>query len=77
MKKLVYVMMALVAISFASCDSTSGTKNVPEQDSITTNVDSIQADTVTEDAAQAAAEPTDAPAEDAAPAETAETQEKK
>ena len=71
MKKLVYVMMALVAISFASCDSTTGTKQAPEQDSITTNVDSIKADTVTEDAAQVAAEPTDAPAE------AAKTEEKK
>ena len=71
MKKLVYVMMALIAMNFASCDSNGGTKNAPEQDSVTTNVDSIQADTVTEDAAQVAAEPTDAPAEDAAPAEAA------
>lgn len=70
-------MMALIAIGFASCDTTAGDKNKPEQDSVTTNVDSIQADIVTEDAAQVAAEPTDAPAEDAAPAETAEIQEKK
>lgn len=70
-------MMALVAISFASCDTTAGDKNKPEQDSITTNVDSVQGDTVTENAAQVAAEPADAPAEDTAPVESAKTEEKK
>ena len=77
MKKLVYVMMALIAIGFASCDTNAGDKNKPEQDSITTNVDSIKVDIVTEEAGNVAAEPTDAPTEDAEPAAPAETEEKK
>jgi hypothetical protein len=73
MKKLVFVMMALIAMSFASCDTNVGNKNVPEQDSITTNVDTVTGDTVTEVTAdQVAAQPNDAPAEDTAPAETEE-----
>lgn len=70
-------MMALVAVSFASCDTNVGTKNVPEQDSITTNVDSVAGDTITEGADKAVTEATDAPTEDAAPAEAAKTEESK
>lgn len=69
--------MALIAIGFASCDSKSGTKNVPEQDSITTNVDPASADTITAGADKVAAEASDAPATDAAPAEAAKTEESK
>ena len=77
MKKLVYVMMALIAIGFASCDTTAGDKNKPEQDSVITNVDSVKVDPIAEEADKVAAEPTDAPAEEPAPVESAETEEKK
>lgn len=77
MKKLVFAMMALIAMSFASCDTNVGTKNAPEQDSITTKMDSIDSASTTEDTAQVAAAPTDATAKDAAPADTAEPEEKK
>ena len=77
MKKLVFAMMALIAIGFASCDSKSGTKNVPEQDSITTQVDSASADTLSEGADKVAAEASDAPATDATPAEAVKTEESK
>ena len=69
--------MALVAMGFASCDSNGGTKNVPEQDSITTNVDSVAGDTIAEGADKVAAEANDAPAEDAVPTEAAKTEESK
>lgn len=77
MKKLVFAMMVLIAISFASCDTNVGTKNAPEQDSITTQVDSVSGDTITEGADKVAAEASDAPAEEAAPAEAAKTEESK
>ena len=77
MKKLVFAMMALVAMSFASCDTNVGTKNAPEQDSITTQVDSVSGDTITEGADKVTAEAGDVPAADAAPAEAAKTEESK
>ena len=77
MKKLVFAMMALVAMSFASCDTNVGTKNAPEQDSITTQVDSVSGDTITEGADKVAAEAGDVPAADAVPAEAAKTEESK
>ena len=77
MKKLVFVMMALIAMSFVSCDTNVGTKNAPEQDSIATQVDSVSGDSITEGADKVAAEASDAPTEDAAPAEAAKTEESK
>lgn len=77
MKKLVFAMMALIAMSFASCDTNVGTKNAPEQDSIATQVDSVSGDTITEGADKVAAEASDAPTEDAAPTEAAKTEESK
>lgn len=77
MKKLVFVMMALIAMSFASCDTNVGTKNVPQQDSITTQEDSVSGDTITVGADKVAAEASDAPAEDAATTEAAKTEESK
>lgn len=72
MKKLVFAMMALIAMSFASCDTNVGTKNVPQQDSITTQVDSVSGDTITEGADKVAAS-----AADVAPTEVAKTEESK
>ena len=77
MKKLVFAMMALIAMSFVSCDTNVGTKNVPEQDSITTQVDSVAGDTITEDADKVSAATSDTPTEDVAPAETTKTEESK
>ena len=77
MKKLVFAMMALIAISFASCDTNVGTKNAPEQDSITTQEDSVSGDTITVGADKVAAEASDATAEDAATTEAAKTEESK
>ena len=77
MKKLVFFFFFLIAISFASCDTNVGTKNAPEQDSITTQVDSVSGDTITEGADKVAAEASDAHAEEAAPAEAAKTEESK
>ena len=77
MKKLVFTMMALIAMSFASCDTNAGTKNVPEQDSITTQVDSVAGDTITEDADKVSAATSDTQTEDVAPTETTKTEESK
>ena len=77
MKRLVFAMMALVAMSFASCDTNVGTKNAPEQDSITTQVDSVSGDTITEGADKVAAEAGDVSAADVAPTEVAKTEESK
>lgn len=77
MKKLVFAMMALIAMSFASCNTNVGNKNVPDQDSITTQVDSVAGDTITKDADKVSADASDAPTEDVAPSEDAKTEESK
>lgn len=61
-------MMAITALSFASCDKTANNGNESEQDSITATVDTVTADTTVADQATTA----EAPAEGEAPeAETA------
>ena len=44
MKKLVFAMMAIVALSFASCDKTATGNNESNTDSTTTTVDSLTSD---------------------------------
>lgn len=77
MKKLVYVMMAITALSFASCDKTATNDNQSTQDSITATVDSVNADATAADQ-DTAAEVTDtqAPAEGEAPEAAAATESK-
>lgn len=45
MKKLVFVMLAVLAMNFASCDSLAG-KSEQVQDSIVYTVDSVSGDTI-------------------------------
>jgi len=48
MKKLVFVMLAVLAMSFVSCDSLAS-KSEQVQDSITYTVDSVSGDTISVD----------------------------
>lgn len=48
MKNLVFVMLAVLAMSFVSCDSLAG-KAEQGQDSIVYNVDSVSGDTISVD----------------------------
>ena len=70
MKKLVYVMMAIAALSFASCDKTATGNNESNTDSITTTtVDSLAGDSTAAATMQDASgdsTPAEAPAQDAA-----------
>lgn len=48
MKKLVFVMLAVLAMNFASCDSLAG-KSEQVQDSVVYTVDSVSGDTIKAD----------------------------
>ncbi|WP_287385631.1 hypothetical protein [Lachnospira sp.] len=52
MKKLVFVMLAVLAMNFASCDSLAG-KSEQVQDSIVYTVDSVSGDTISVDTIKA------------------------
>lgn len=52
MKKLVFVMLAVLAMSFVSCDS-SASKEEQMQDSIVYTVDSVSGDTISVDTIKA------------------------
>jgi len=71
MKKLVYAMLALVAMSFTSCELFGIGQKGGDQDTITTTVDSLKIDSTAQvDVAPEAEKPADeAQAEAAAPAE--------
>jgi len=71
MKNLVYVMLALVAISFASCHTSGDDKT-----DAAPKADTVMVDTTAQDAvAPAQAEATAAPAQDAQPEEAAQPEE--
>lgn len=70
MKKLVFAMMAIVALSFASCDKTATGNNESNTDSTTTAVDSLAGDTTAAAMQEASGDSgqAEAPAQDAATA---------
>lgn len=69
MKKLVYVMMAIAAMSFASCDKTATVNNESSTDSTTSVVDPLAGDTTVDATLQEASGDStqaEAPAQEAA-----------
>ena len=70
MKNLVFAMLAVLAMSFVSCDSLAG-KAEQEQDSIVYTIDSVSGDTISIDTIKAT--PVEVVEEDSiAPEETEE-----